>query len=164
MDIEFHNVQNTFYWGPIYWNVLHNIAKKIDEFSYNIKFFMYIKNIFIYLILFNLKNILPCDTCKNNYYVSLQCALKNWYDMKPQEYYYIQSLVFVLHNCVNLKRNTKKFLFFDTIKNLKPIEINKFIEINQQLKFTDEISYKALVGLFHILYPFSHQEMKKLCI
>jgi hypothetical protein len=160
--MEFYNIRDTFYWGPIYWNVLHNISKKIDEKHSSPFLYTPLKNIFLNIILQNLNNILPCETCKNNYKMSLECALQKWKSMDPQKSFYLQSLVFVLHNCVNKKRGVHTFLFFDTIKKLKPIEIKKFREINQELNFTDEISYIALEGLIRMLYPSSPQEMKML--
>ena len=164
MELE-SNLRNTFYWGPIYWNILHNISKQIDEQYYR-PFYQQIKNIFLNIILQNLNSIIPCETCKNNYFTSLECALQEWKLIKPNKDYYLQSLVFLLHNCVNEKRGVKKFLFFEVLKNnnLKSIQIEKFNEIIKKLNFTNEISYKALEGLIHMLYnsDFSYPKKKTL--
>jgi hypothetical protein len=152
--MSFENFRNTSFWGPIYWNILHNISKKIDlqKYQNNKK----IKNKF-YNILLKFNTILPCETCAKNYSQSFQCAIQQWKEKKPQKNYFYQSFIYLLHSCVNIKTNKKSPLFFDTHLDEKNVYtyFKKFQEINTVLNTIHEQVYIELVDLFHILFPLS---------
>lgn len=148
---KFYNneeLKNPYVWGPVYWNILHNLAFKIDSLPNieNIKLTMEFLN-----ILKHLNEILPCDSCASSYVATFENAskLKLFYeqvDFKKNEM--LQKLLYYLHSCVNIKK----------------IGADKTNTLQQ---FMDEInSNETMYQTFHRLHPnlgfLFYDESKKL--
>ena len=140
------NYKDTSYWGPIYWNILHNLAKKVDKSSQETK------NKFLY-ILKNFTTLIPCDDCSSTYMKTLGYAFELLSLNNVINEYYFQKLIYYLHLCVTVKKEedtnlelfmdliyrhktikeayeilfpTIPFISFDIVLNLKPIDIQVF--------------------------------------
>lgn len=170
------NYKEPNYWGPIYWNVLHNFAKKIDSLN-NLK----LKYKFLY-ILNNLQTIIPCDECSSTYQKTLR---KAQYILKIKNENSFSKLVYYIHLCVNIKKinddssNLDKFIdnlnfssnletiyktmfpnnvYFgpNVLNELKPIDFDRFTTYFQKFtsqQFVHLHVYTLMEELFHILYP-----------
>jgi hypothetical protein len=111
------NYKDTSYWGPIYWNILHNLAKKVDENNDEIK------NKFLHIIK-NFKSLIPCDDCSSTYLKTLDYAFELILLNNVLTKYYFQKLIYYLHLCVAVKKKEEKNLeiFIDLIRKKVSLE------------------------------------------
>ena len=112
------NYKDTSYWGPIYWNILHHLAKKVDENTNEIK------NKFLN-ILKNFTSLIPCDDCSSTYLKTLNYAFELLLLNNVVTKYYFQKLIYYLHLCVAVKKYEEKNLeiFMSLLRKKKSLEM-----------------------------------------
>jgi hypothetical protein len=125
----FLNYKDTNYWGPMYWNVLHNFADKVDNSN------EIIKKKFLEIIN-NFRGIIPCDDCAQSYEYTLECA-KYLLMINYLNKNYFKKLIYYLHLCVNIKKinddstNLDKFIEeMDETKRVENVYKNMFPNSN----------------------------------
>lgn len=168
------NYKDTLYWGPIYWNILHNLAKKVDAAPEEIK------TKFLY-ILKNFKSLIPCDDCSSTYLKTLGYAFELITLNNVIPNYYFQKLIYYLHLCVAVKKEEEKnletfmdlvydneslesayktifprsqFISFDIVLKLKPINIEEFRRYYEKhmIERGDKQVYEQLLKLLSTLF------------
>jgi hypothetical protein len=170
-------LKNPYIWGNVYWNVLHNLAYKIDSLKIekNLKF-----TLLFLSILKNLYTILPCDTCANSYSYTFECASKLKLFYEKYEFSHssemLQKLMYYLHTCVNIKKigaqNDEDTLtlfmneineqesFFQTFHRLFPN--NGFLFYDQSKKIRKPINVYAFLYFYNTFYKEENQEFKNI--
>ena len=109
------NIQS---WGGDAWHILHTIGL-------NTKVTLSNKTDFIVFIN-NFKNILPCEVCRDNFYIKKKTYLMTEESISNIEY---QKWMYNIHNMVNDSIYKNKISFYDHVKLHKPFDskkINKF--------------------------------------
>ena len=109
------NIQS---WGGDAWHILHTIGLNTKVTQSN-------KTDFITFIN-NFKNILPCEVCRDNFYIKKNTYLMCEESISNKEY---QKWMYNIHNMVNDSIYKNKISFQDHVKLHKPIntsKINKF--------------------------------------
>ena len=109
------NIQS---WGGDAWHILHTIGLNTKVTSSN-------KTDFIVFIN-NFKNILPCEVCKDNFYIKKNTYLMTEDSISNKEY---QKWMYNIHNMVNDSIYKNKISYQDHVKLHKPVDtkkINKF--------------------------------------
>lgn len=109
------NIQS---WGGDAWHILHTIGLNTKVTPSN-------KTDYIVFIN-NFKNILPCEVCKDNFYIKKNTYLMNEESISNREY---QKWMYNIHNMVNDSIYKNKISFQDHVKLHKPVDtkkINKF--------------------------------------
>ena len=101
-------------WGSDAWHILHTIGLNTKVTSSN-------KGEFIVFIN-NFKNILPCQLCRDNFYIKKNTYLINEESISNKEY---QKWMYNIHNMVNDSIYKNKISFDDHIKLHKPFDSNK---------------------------------------
>ena len=131
-------------WGPSCWYLLHSLAYKINENSFD-----KIKDS-LWNMIVNICNNLPCPTCRQHAIISISTANKNLILQSKKN---LILFLFDFHNKVNKRINKKEFTFSDMeIKynncNLPKI-INNFINVFNNIpankNFADSLQRKNLI-------------------
>ena len=105
------NIQS---WGGNAWHILHTIGLNTKVTESN-------KTDFITFI-HNFKNILPCEVCRDNFYIKKNTYLINEDSISNKEY---QKWMYNIHNMVNDSIYKNKISFQDHVKLHKPIDTKK---------------------------------------
>lgn len=105
------NIQS---WGGDAWHILHTIGLNTKVTKHN-------KTDFIVFIN-NFKNILPCELCKENYYIKKNTYLIDEESISNKEY---QKWMYNIHNMVNDSIYKNKISFDDHVKLHKPFNCKK---------------------------------------
>jgi hypothetical protein len=98
------------HWGTFIWSYLHTISIFCDKEVPKVEFYR-IKN-----LLKNIKYIIPCQTCKEEYskYIPTLNAIK--YSLFLKDKMILFKWGFIVHNKVNQKLNKKIFKYEEAIK------------------------------------------------
>lgn len=111
-------------WGPHGWKFIHYVALSYPDKPTNEDKINY-KNFFI-----NLKNILPCHTCRNNYTTHLSKLLNDNIFISNDT---LLNWTIDLHNIVNKQHNKKTYTYNEARKLI--YDDYKKKEINWSLVF-----------------------------
>ena len=131
------NYKDTNYWGPIYWNILHNLAKKVDE-SENEE-----DTSNFFSILKNFTSLIPCDDCSSTYINTLKQALQILNVCKVIKRFYFQHLLYYLHLCVTIKKEEENnlVLFMDNFKKTANVKKSYYNIFKKQATSIEELVY-----------------------
>jgi hypothetical protein len=104
-------------WGPMAWNLLHNIADHFpDELSHKLK------EIYINFI-YNFEYFLPCDICIRHYRDYINHTKINIRKLNKK---YLQEYICNLHNNVNEIKGKKQYSFKECLKVQKRMNHKNF--------------------------------------
>lgn len=99
----------TYVWGPALWHTLHTIS-----FNYPIKPTKEQQKDY-YIFFTNLKNILPCKYCRDNYEKNLEDMPLNNKALKNRETF--SRWVYKMHELVNKNLDKKSNLKYEDVRN-----------------------------------------------
>jgi len=99
----------TYVWGPALWHTLHTIS-----FNYPIKPTKEQQKDY-YIFFTNLKNILPCKYCRDNYEKNLEALPLDNKSLKNRESF--SKWVYKMHELVNKNLDKKSNLKYEDVRN-----------------------------------------------
>lgn len=101
---------NTHVWGPMQWSMLHMIS-----FNYPVKPTPEDKeNYYSYIL--NLRNVLPCKSCRDNLKKNLSELGFSKQQLKDRHTF--SKFIYDLHNHVNLMLGKQKYLTYEAVRDM----------------------------------------------
>ena len=99
----------TFVWGPALWHSLHTMS-----FNYPVKPTKEQKT-FYYDFFINLKNVLPCKYCRDNYEKNLKVLPLNTKSLKNRDSF--SRWLYEMHEMINKNLEKKSNLSYEDVRN-----------------------------------------------